>query len=157
MGRLLNESQRLKLYLLTCAERRLDQPVHSRSLIRLVTWHVLYSQGHTVSSCGQRRLIRLGRCAGWTEFPSGESVRRYVSSRCGSNMSCEKTSLGSQEHINQLKIALGYIHLYFYWVCPTFFRGDWSWNIFYDHSLPSADSRRAVVVSFCWKNLHNTG
>ena len=27
----------------------------------------------------------------------------------------------------------------------TFFRGDWSWNIFYDHSLPSADSRRAVV------------
>ena len=27
----------------------------------------------------------------------------------------------------------------------TFFRGDWSWNIFYGHSLPSADSRRAVV------------
>ena len=26
----------------------------------------------------------------------------------------------------------------------TFFRGDWSWNIFYGHSLPSADSRRAV-------------
>ena len=37
-------------------------------------------------------------------------------------------------------------------ICPvfaisvaTFFRGDWSWNIFYGHSLPSADSRRAVV------------
>ena len=27
----------------------------------------------------------------------------------------------------------------------TFFRGDWSWNIFNGHSLPSADSRRAVV------------
>ena len=27
----------------------------------------------------------------------------------------------------------------------TFFSGDWSWNIFYGHSLPSADSRRAVV------------
>ena len=27
----------------------------------------------------------------------------------------------------------------------TFFREDWSWNIFYGHSLPSADSRRAVV------------
>ena len=27
----------------------------------------------------------------------------------------------------------------------TFFRGDWLWNIFYGHSLPSADSRRAVV------------
>ena len=38
----------------------------------------------------------------------------------------------------------------------TFFRGDWSWNIFYGHSLPSDDSRRAVV-SFCRKNVHNTG
>ena len=38
----------------------------------------------------------------------------------------------------------------------TFFRGDWSWNIFYGHSLPSADSRRAVV-SFWRKNLHKTG
>ena len=26
----------------------------------------------------------------------------------------------------------------------TFFRGDWSWNIFYGHSLPSADSRMSV-------------
>ena len=38
----------------------------------------------------------------------------------------------------------------------TFFRGDWSWNIFYGHSLSSADSRRAVV-SFWRKNVHNTG
>ena len=38
----------------------------------------------------------------------------------------------------------------------TFFRGVWSWNIFYGHSLPSADSRRAVV-SFWRKNVHNTG
>ena len=38
----------------------------------------------------------------------------------------------------------------------TFFRGDWSWNIFYGHSPPSADSRRAVV-SFWRKNVHNTG
>ena len=38
----------------------------------------------------------------------------------------------------------------------TFFRGDWSWNIFYGHSLPSPDSRRAVV-SFWRKNVHNTG
>ena len=38
----------------------------------------------------------------------------------------------------------------------TFFRRDWSWNIFYGHSLPSADSRRAVV-SFWQKNVHNTG
>ena len=38
----------------------------------------------------------------------------------------------------------------------TFFCGDWSWNIFYGHSLPSADSRGAVV-SFWRKNVHNTG
>ena len=38
----------------------------------------------------------------------------------------------------------------------TFVRGDWSWNIFYNHSLPSADSRR-TVVSFWRKNVHNTG
>ena len=38
----------------------------------------------------------------------------------------------------------------------TFFRGDWSWNIFYSHSLPSADLRRAAV-SFWRKNVHNTG
>ena len=36
----------------------------------------------------------------------------------------------------------------------TFFRGDWSWNIFYVHSFPSADSRRAFI-SFWWKNVHN--
>ena len=38
----------------------------------------------------------------------------------------------------------------------TFFREDWPWNIFYGHSPPSADSRRAVV-SFWRKNVHNTG
>ena len=47
------------------------------------------------------------------------------------------------------------------WVQPplrsaTFFRGDWSGNIFYGHSLPSSDSRR-VVFSFWQKNVHNTG
>ena len=35
----------------------------------------------------------------------------------------------------------------------TFCRADWSWSIFYNHSLPSADSRRAVV-SFWQKNVH---
>ena len=37
----------------------------------------------------------------------------------------------------------------------TFFCRDWSWNIFYGHFLPSADSRR-VVVSFWRKNVLNT-
>ena len=35
----------------------------------------------------------------------------------------------------------------------TFFCGDWSRNNFYSHSLPSADSRRAVV-SYWRKNVH---
>ena len=35
----------------------------------------------------------------------------------------------------------------------TFFRWDWSWNLFYGHSLPSADSRREVV-SYLQKNVH---
>ena len=36
-----------------------------------------------------------------------------------------------------------------------FFRGDWSWNTSNSHSVPSADSRKAVV-SFLRKNAHNT-
>ena len=35
----------------------------------------------------------------------------------------------------------------------TFFRGDWSWNHFYGHSFPSADSSRAVV-NYWQKNVH---
>ena len=35
------------------------------------------------------------------------------------------------------------------------FNGDWSWNIFYTHSLPSTDSR-TPVVSFWRKNVHTT-
>ena len=47
------------------------------------------------------------------------------------------------------------------WVGPSpvlqhSFMEIWSWNIFYGHSLPSADSRRAVI-SFWQKNVHITG
>ena len=35
----------------------------------------------------------------------------------------------------------------------TFFHWDWSWNLFYGHSLPSADSRREVV-SYLRKKVH---
>ena len=38
----------------------------------------------------------------------------------------------------------------------TFFRWDWSWNTLLGHSLPSADSRRAVIT-FWQKNAHITG
>ena len=36
---------------------------------------------------------------------------------------------------------------------PKFFRGDWSWNHFYGHSLPTAVSSRAVV-SYWPKDVH---
>ena len=39
---------------------------------------------------------------------------------------------------------------------PLIQEGQLSVSIFYGHSLPSADSRRAVV-SFWRKNVHNTG
>ena len=38
----------------------------------------------------------------------------------------------------------------------TLLRGDWTWKIFYGHSLLSVDLRRAVV-SFWRKNVHNAG
>ena len=38
----------------------------------------------------------------------------------------------------------------------TFFHRDWSWNILYGYSLPSADSRRSLV-SFWQKNVYTTG
>ena len=53
-------------------------------------------------------------------------------------------STGDQEALDLTPVRLA-----------TFFCGDWSWNIFYGHSLPSADSQRAAVT--LWrKNMHNT-
>ena len=52
----------------TCAHSEdSDQPAHLRSLIRNRLC-ILNSQGCNVSSCGQRRLIRLRRWPGWFEF-----------------------------------------------------------------------------------------
>ena len=36
----------------------------------------------------------------------------------------------------------------------TFFRGDWSWNHFYGHYFPGADSSRAVVNYYWRKDVH---
>ena len=54
------EPQRKKPYLRTCAPSKdSDQPAHLCSLIRIFTGGILDSRGCKVSSCGQRRLIRL--------------------------------------------------------------------------------------------------
>ena len=82
-----------KTYLLTCAPSEdSDQFAHSCSLIRIFTGRILDSQGCNVSSCGQRRLIRLCGCSGWTESSLDAHVRRYVFSCCRSNI---KGSLSS--------------------------------------------------------------
>ena len=51
-----------------------------------------------------------------------------------------------------LNLLFFFLFLPFLWLpkisYKTFFLGDWSWNLFYGHSLPSADSRRAVVSFF---------
>ena len=72
------------MYLRTCAPSEdSDQTAHSRSLIRIFTGRISDSrwQGYKVSSCGQRRLIRLRV---WSESSLGAYVVRHVFSRCGS-------------------------------------------------------------------------
>ena len=44
-----------------------DQPWHPPSLIKVLTVRLKGSYGPKLSSCGQRKLIRLGRCPGWSE------------------------------------------------------------------------------------------
>ena len=39
------------------------------------------------------------------------------------------------------------------WSGKAFFSGDWSRNPFYNHSLPTTDSSRAIV-SYWWKDVH---
>ena len=53
----IDEPKREKTYLRTCASSDdSDQPAQSRSLIIVVTGHILDSQVSKVSSCGQQRL-----------------------------------------------------------------------------------------------------
>ena len=66
-------------YLPACASSEdLDQPVHSCSLIRFFTGHILDSWISKFSSCGQWRLVRLRECVGWFESLLGPHVRGYV-------------------------------------------------------------------------------
>ena len=63
-----------------------DQPGHLPSLIRVVTVHSMGSWRPKLSSCGQRRLIRLGGCPGWSESLLGAHTILLVLSRGGSNI-----------------------------------------------------------------------
>ena len=48
-----------------------DEPGHPPSLIRVFVLHSMGSKGPQFSSRGQRRLIRLGGCPGWSESSLG--------------------------------------------------------------------------------------
>ena len=82
----------------TCGPNEdLDQPAHSRSLIRFFAGRTLKSQGRKVSSCGQRRLwsdcthaqtdLSVRWSATWENVTAdsvSRCVSRYFFSRCGS-------------------------------------------------------------------------
>ena len=71
-----------------CAHWDLDQTGHPLSLIRVFAVRSVRSLGPKLSSCGQRRLIRLGGCSGWSESSQGTRaiflhfvvyIQRYLS------------------------------------------------------------------------------
>ena len=59
-----------------------DQPGHSPRLIRVFVVRSMGSWGPNVSSCGQRRLIRLRGCTGWSVSSLGAIAILLVLS-CG--------------------------------------------------------------------------
>ena len=63
-----------------------DQPGHPPSLIRVFAVCSMSSWGPKVSSCRQQRLIRLGRCPGWSESWLSAQVILLVLSWGGSLM-----------------------------------------------------------------------
>ena len=50
----------------SASSKDLDQPGHLPSLITVYALHLMSSQGPKASSSGQRRLVWLGRCPGWS-------------------------------------------------------------------------------------------
>ena len=68
-----------------------DQPGHPSSLIRVFTVCSMGSGWPNVSSCGQRRLIRLGRCPGWSESSLGAEVILLVLSWGSSTVTWSKS------------------------------------------------------------------
>ena len=66
-----------------------DQPGHLPSLIRIFAVCSMGSLGPKLSSCGQRRLIRLGACPGLSESLLGAQVILLVLSCVDSYISCK--------------------------------------------------------------------
>ena len=100
-----------------------------------------------------KTLIRLGGCPGWSESSLDANAILQVLTRAGSF--CWSSGTGRPRWLSRIRIRL-VIRKSRVRSPPglaTFFCRDWSWNIFYGHSLPSADSTRAAI-RFWRKNVH---
>ena len=105
------EPQHDKTNKMTCASSEdSDQPGCPPRLIRVFAVRSMGSQGPNVSSCGQRRLISLGGCPGWSESSLGAHVILLDLSYCGS-VKLEPTNLDTradEQHSDQLPFLLNF-------------------------------------------------
>ena len=107
-----------------------------------------------------KTLIRLGGCPGWSESSLGHShTVGFVTRR----LLCDSSCIRVRDEALYLKAGPGSlvgcgppgIQTVAGLILETgsILCGDWSWNHFYSHSLPTTDSSRAVV-SYWWKDVH---
>ena len=113
------------------------KPEFSQSISRPI-WAAAW-QNQRNDLCAQRRLK-----SAWASAQSDQSLH------------CQPWHLPSLIRVFAVRMkkhwALKFL-LSTQWRLKTFFVEIWSWKKFYDHSLPSADSRKAVV-SYWRKNEH---
>ena len=74
-AQIINEPENDKTNKITSAtSENSDQSAHPCSLVRVFAWRSLCNQWPNASFCGQRRLIRLCGCPGWSESSLGAHV-----------------------------------------------------------------------------------
>ena len=81
-----------------------DQPGHPLSLIWVFAVRSMGSEGPKLSSCGQWRLIRLGKCPGWSESLLDAQVILLVLS-CGSSFLIQSEYWGAHVIITATMIS----------------------------------------------------
>ena len=88
----LNEPPHHKTNKMACAPSEvLDQPGHPPSLIRVFAFRMKKAWVLSYPLSAQQRLIRLGRCPGWSESSLGAQIISLVLSWGGSNQLCFDT------------------------------------------------------------------
>ena len=137
------EPKHAKTYLLKCAPHKdTHHPAHPRSLIRVcvvrmkklcILAYPICAQWILWSDCANAQSIWIfaGRTCPKVRFL--KVVTRAYTTGLGGSVGCAVRLETRRSRVQPLPWS------------AIFFRGDWSWNIFYGQSLPSADSRRAFV------------